>query len=157
MPIRQQLAAIATALLLSVNSYAGSEIVIENAWVRTAPPTAKVLAAYMEISNHGTRPHSLISASSPQFRSVELHRSQMHNGMMRMEAVKQIVIDQGETLHITPGGYHFMLMGPKGKIRRGDKVTLKLHFSEGGVVEVAAEVRDAASERREESHHHHHD
>ncbi len=156
MSFRKNLALLATTLLLSLNSYAEGEIAIENAWVRTAPPAAKVLAAYMEISNHSNQPQTLVTASSPQFNTVELHQTQMHNGMMHMKAVPNISIAKHETLHIKPGGYHFMLIGPKARIHRGDKITLKLNFSGNETITVEAEVKDSTDNTHSNHGAHHH-
>ncbi len=156
MPVRQQIAIIATTLLLSFSSYAATEVVVENAWVRTAPPSARVLAAYMDITNHSGQPRYLISASSPQFKSVELHQTSMNDGMMHMTPVDAVTLEKGKTIHIEPGGYHFMLMGPKQRIHRGDKITLKLGFKNGEAVAVEAEVKDSRDESGQTAPHQHH-
>ena len=42
-------------LLLSITNNALANIIIENSWVRAAPPETKVMAAYMTIENHSLK------------------------------------------------------------------------------------------------------
>ena len=157
MSIRKYLTILTVATLLSFNAYAASDIEVDNAWVRTAPPTAKVLAAYMEITNHDNQAQTLIGANSPQFKAVEIHQTQMHEGMMHMKAIDSIIFDSHETVSFEPGGYHFMLIKPKDMVHKGDKIKIELNFKDGSKVVVHASVKDANDDTaHSKSHKHHH-
>ncbi len=146
------------ALLLFLTSFVSfaSDIEIKNAWVRAAPPTVKVMAAYMSVTNHDNAAYTLAGASSPQFKTVEIHRTQMEGEMMRMKPVDEIELGAHKSIAFKPGGYHLMLVGPKKPLSRGEQVELTLIFNEGLKVDVKAEVKDDAGDMTHDMMHHHH-
>ena len=62
-----------------------------------------------------------------------------------------IAVPAGGHAHLVPGGYHIMLMKLQQEFVVGDLVTLNLHFSDGGTLQVSAPVKDAVEE---EDHYH---
>ncbi|MBF0358344.1 MAG: copper chaperone PCu(A)C [Magnetococcales bacterium] len=116
-------------------------IKVEEAWVRAAPPSVKVLAAYMTIKNDGDTGKTIIGAHSPQFAKVEFHESLNLNGMATMIARDSLVIGAGSEVALKPGGYHMMLIGSQRMIHPGDKISLTLLFSDRTSHEVIANVR----------------
>lgn len=60
---------------------------------------------------------------------------------MTMRPVEAIPIPAGGEQALVPGGYHLMLMEPKGEIAVGDVVSLTLRFRSGATVTVDAPVR----------------
>ncbi len=116
--------------LLSLPAFAaGNALSVHQPWVQAGPPVAKVLAGYLELRNSGDKPLVITGAHSPAFRLVEIHRSEMHNGMMRMIRVPRLTIPAHGKMTLAPGGYHLMLIGPKKPLKPGEsiKITLKLH------------------------------
>jgi len=93
-------------------------------WVREAPPTAKVLAAYLQLHNHGDAARTLVSVESPAFKRVELHRSEEKNGMATMVRVTKIVIPAHGKVSFEPGSLHIMLIDPLARLKSGDTVKL---------------------------------
>ncbi|MBF0454145.1 MAG: copper chaperone PCu(A)C [Magnetococcales bacterium] len=133
---------ISTLLLstLSLPAWAGG-IQVEGAWVRAAPPTVQVLAAYMTIKNTGTIGKTIIGAHSPQFAKVEFHETLLRNGMASMVARQSLVIDSGGQVILAPGGYHMMLIAPQRMIRPGDQIDIILTFSDGSALPIAVDVK----------------
>jgi len=127
--------------LLTAICARASEISVTDPWIREAPPVAKMLAAYMTISNNSTRTVQFESASSADFEMVEIHRTKTHEGMSRMIKQSSLQIDGGKNVMLEPLGYHLMLMRPKRYFQAGDNVILELHFNNGEAVSVTAVVR----------------
>ncbi len=142
--------------LLPLSSHVAA-IEVDGAWVRAAPPTAKVLAAYMKLSNHTQHTVTLTMVSSPQFAAVEIHRSTVTRGMMKMKRYHQMDIAPHNTLHLKPGGYHLMLIEPKNRVTLGSEITLDLTFSDNSTDSIKARVRhdDKEDDLHETEHHHH--
>lgn len=134
------LAVLALALISAATAVAGA-ISVGEPWIREAPPNAKALAAYMTIANASAAAVSLESASSPDFRMVEIHRTDMSHGMAHMVKQPALRIEAGESVHLKPGDYHLMLMEPVRALRAGDAVSLRLVFDNGEVLEVTAVVK----------------
>lgn len=134
------ISAVITILMFS-SALAADSIIVYDSWIRSAPPNAKVLAAYMYIMNESAEPRSLTAVSSSSFEKVEMHRTELHDGMMRMVNQKQLHIPAGESLLLEPGGYHLMLIKPKSVPKAGDKVKLQLYFDNGMILQVKAPVR----------------
>ena len=133
-----------SALILSLSSAqmnaAESKINISHAWVQEAPPSAEVLAGYMDLQNQSPQAQTLLGARSADFKSVMLHQTVSKGGMAHMNHIPQIEIKPGSTLQLTPGGYHLMLMNPKKGLRQGDQVEVLLEFKGGLVLPVKLKV-----------------
>jgi copper(I)-binding protein len=129
---------LATCSWLSV---AHAEVQVEDAWVREAPPGARMLAAYLTVKNSGTEDRMLVEVQSPAFSHVMLHKSEVVDGVARMTHLDEIVIPARGSVHFEPGGLHLMMPAPEPRLSAGDRVPLVLIFADGNRLEVQAEVR----------------
>lgn len=116
-------------------------VTMENAWVREAPPSARMLAAYMTLKNTGMRECVLVAVDSPDFRHVMLHKSEIVDGMARMIHVDELPIPAQGKLELAPGGYHLMMPAPETPLSEGDRVEFVLTFCDESTLRVQAEVR----------------
>lgn len=128
-------------LALAFAQSRAGDIVIQNAWIPEAPPTAKVLACYLTIENHSKAAVMLESAASDDFGAIEIHASEMHDGMMHMRKEHHLHIGADSSLKLEPGGYHLMLMDKKRTLKAGDHVDIELRFSNDESMHIEAEVR----------------
>jgi len=128
-------------ITLSV-AHAETAIEITDAWVRSAPPSSKVMAGYMKLINHSEKTITLSGISSPQFDKIEVHRSVMHDGMMHMKKIEPLSLAGHQQLLLEPGGYHLMLIRPVGAIARGERVHLNFDFDNGDKLSLMAEIMD---------------
>ena len=132
-------------LLLSITNNALANIIIENSWVRAAPPGTEVMAAYMTIENNSVQPieMDIKNIISKGFKKTEVHKSSL-NGMMTMEKIDTIIIKPNESLVLEPGGLHFMLINPEKVPEQNTAVEMLIFFKQGKETEVVrteAEVR----------------
>lgn len=154
--MKHWLAALAMLLITPGLTRAAADIAVHDAWVRAAPPGVTVLAAYLTIDNHSASAQTLSGASSPQFASVEIHRSEIRNGVASMSAQPRVAIPAHGSLSFTPNGYHLMLIGPRTALHAGDHVELHLHFDGQPAQRIRAPVRaDTAPDADTMQHHHH--
>ncbi len=119
---------------------------IADAWIRQPPPGARMLAGYITFQNTTSRNLALTSATCDAFEEVQIHtitRDQV-SGMVRMVRLKELVIPANQTLVMAPGHDHLMLIGPKRDILAGEKLTLRLFFSDGTLKECYPDVRGRA-------------
>ena len=144
------------SLLLSLVStviFAKDGLVIDNAWIPQAPPVAKVMAGYMQITNTSREVITIQSVSSPAFNSIEMHETVSKDGVANMVRQESITIPAGESRSFQRGGLHLMLFKPKKAFKPGDNIKIQLQTNHG-VFNMTAEVRPAQLE--DHSHHHHH-
>jgi copper(I)-binding protein len=120
---------------------AQAEVQAEDAWVREAPPGARMLAAYLTVRNYGAEDLMLVDVQSPAFSHVMLHKSEVVDGVARMIHLDEVAIPARGSVHFEPGGLHLMMPAPETRLSAGDRVPLVLIFSDGNRVEVQAEVR----------------
>lgn len=125
---------------LVTNSLAGG-ITVTDSWIREAPPGAKATAAYMTISNASSQTVQLDSAASADFEMIEMHRTEMHDGMAHMKKQTGIRIEAGKSVQLKPGDFHLMLMRPRRSLKAGDQCGLQLRFDNGESIAVQAIVR----------------
>ncbi|HEB92928.1 MAG TPA: copper chaperone PCu(A)C [Gammaproteobacteria bacterium] len=152
-----------TLLFLTSNAWASAQhgIEIHDPWIREAPPTARVLAAYLQLHNHDDKTRTLVSVESPAFKRVELHRSEEKEGMATMTRVEKIIIAAHGKVAFEPGSLHIMLIDPVTPLKAGDRVNLNLHFNDGSSLNTSADVRRGGAgdkaHHHDHGHDHHHD
>lgn len=150
--------ALALALLaLAAQPFAASaagRLVIENAWIRTAPPTAPMRAGYATLRNAGDAALTVSGVSSTAFASVSIHTTLTEDGVARMRELPQITLAAGESVILEPGGKHLMLMQPGAELGAGAKAVLTFETSDGSSTAAEFSVRDAAADGAHDHHAH---
>lgn len=110
---------------------------IAHPWARATPPSAPAGGGFLKITNTGTTPDRLISASSPGADIVQVHEMKMDGSVMRMREVeKGLEIPAGGSVTLAPGGYHLMMMGLKAPFKQGAAVPVTLVFEKAGKIDV---------------------
>ena len=140
-PYRLITASLLIVLLPLAGWSAGPSVLASKVWVRQAPPGVSVMAGYFTLQDLTSQPLDLKSVSSPDFASVEMHRSFVKDGQEQMEPVLGITLPAHGNVEFKPGSYHLMLMQPKKNLFSGDTVTLTLEFSDGSELTLLAPVR----------------
>lgn len=132
------------------------DLSIQDAWIRVlgnvqsmeadmqqttpeAPPEITT-AAFLSISNTGTENDRLLRAEFELAQAVELHLSEMKDGVMSMRPVDGIDIPAGTTIELKPGGYHIMLINLKQGLVPTEKYPLTLVFEKAGSLTIEAEA-----------------
>ena len=147
--------ALIIVILLTATSLAGADsgLQVSEPWVREAPPTSRVLAAYLTLVNTGDNTVTVTAISSPDFKNAEIHRTVIEAGVARMLPVKQLEVPAGGQLMLEPGGHHLMLFDPLRTLTAGETVTLIIHMNDGKQLSATAPVIRKTGE--DHSHHHH--
>lgn len=127
--------------LLAAAPALGGELTVTNAWSRSTPPGVTVGVAYFTLKNDTGESDRLLKISSPIASKVQVHRTEILDGLSRMREVAVLHIDAGQKLEFTPNGMHVMLMGLKKSLVEGQKFELELQFEVAGPRKVAVTVR----------------
>lgn len=100
-------------------------------------------AVYFVLHNRGGEADRLVSVRTEVASAVELHRSAIEDGVMRMRQVEAIEVPARGEVSLAPGGYHLMLIGVKRALQDGDRFPVTLEFERTGsrVVEVEVGAR----------------
>ena len=121
---------------------------LEAGWSRPVPAGLDTGVGYGVIVNDGDAPDTLVSASSPDARAVELHESMTVKGpmgpMMHMAATPALPIPAHGRVALAPQGRHLMLMGLKHPLKTGARVPVTLVFQHAGRVSASLAVRPTA-------------
>jgi len=103
-----------TALLacsISVLADGAQDLQISKAWLRATPPGSAVGAGYFTLLNNGKRSLRIVGIQTALAKSAEIHQSFEHDGHEQMRSVEGgLAISPGQTVALTPGSYHLMLM-----------------------------------------------
>jgi copper(I)-binding protein len=136
------IAILLSAALFAASAAAGAGgVTVTDPWIREAPPGVTTLAGYLRISNASAAPVTLDAVTSADFGAIEIHVTEMHDGVMHMGRARGLEIGAGASRALEPGGAHLMLMDRKRPLRAGDAVTLRLRFSDGEEIDAHAPVR----------------
>ena len=147
------LVALLALLCLYNSAHAAATLEITHPWIREAPPSSRVLAAYLSINNPGDAVITINGISSPDFESAELHRSVINEGVASMQHIKQLDVPANGGIVLEPGGLHLMLFNPKRMLSAGDTVTLTIHVTSGTCMTVNAPVVRQVDDSHSQHHH----
>ncbi len=128
------------ALLATLPALAGT-LTVTNAWSRSTPPVAKVGVVYFTLKNDTGKSDRLLKLSTPVANKVEVHRTEVLDGIARMREVAVLHVDAGQTLEFKPGGMHVMLIGLKKPLVEGTSYELELLFEVAGPRKLKVDVR----------------
>ncbi|MET0273716.1 MAG: copper chaperone PCu(A)C [Phenylobacterium sp.] len=123
----------------AAGSYRLGGLEVVQPWSRPAV-AGSTGAGFMTLTNRGAAPMTLTGAESPLAARVEIHRSSVTGGVMRMMRETQVVVPAGGQVAFGPGGLHLMLVGLKRPLRAGDEVPVILAFNGGQRLKVAFAV-----------------
>jgi len=101
--------------------------------------------AYLRLDNNTNEPIAIRRVESPEFETVAFHESLLEDGVYRMRAVDNPIVQPGEPLVLREGGRHLMLMHPKGDLAIGSPVTLLLHYDADGEIVLRATLQSRVS------------
>lgn len=104
---------------------------IQQAWIRSAPPGATTLAGYLVVKNHCKNSIKIVDVESKDFGMPMIHRSVVENGVSKMRDPGMLEIKPGGSLKFEAGGLHLMLMQPLRALKEGDKAGVRLVLADG--------------------------
>ncbi len=138
---RRRLVAFIAAALGGALPAWGAGLTVTNAWSRSTPPGVTVGVAYLTLTNDTGKSDRLLRISSPVAEKVQLHRTEIQDGIARMREVSMLHVEAGQTLEFAPNGMHLMLMGLRKPLVAGHPFALNLLFEVAGPRTVTVEVR----------------
>jgi len=132
----------AVATLGLATSAFAADVLVKDAYARSAGKTAKTGAAFMMIMNHGSENDRLIDVTSDVAKRVELHTHKENgDGVMQMLHVEEgFAIPAGEMHPLKRGGDHVMFIGLNQPFEQGDMIPVTLVFEKAGEVTVEIPV-----------------
>jgi copper(I)-binding protein len=131
----------ALGLLVAACAGAGASVRATDPWVRFTGPDVPA-GGFVVLANDGDADDALVSATSPDFGSIELHETvDSGDGVMAMQKVTSIPVAAGGTTALEPGGFHMMLFDPTADVAIGQPVEITLTFEDGASITVQATVQ----------------
>ena len=131
----------ALAVILAGACPALADIVIADAYLRSATPMARAGAIFLRIENTGAEDDRLIGAETAVARRVELHTHVETDGVMQMREIEGgIPIPAGGAHVLERGGDHVMLMGLTEALEQGRMVDVTLIFENAGEIAITVPV-----------------
>lgn len=150
-------------LLVSASAQAaaatpGTSVAIDHPFSHPTAAPGVPGVGFFTLTNRGRKPDRLISVQSPSAGSVEIHESQIKDGVMQMRAITQgVALPVGKPVAFAPGGMHLMLFDLRAPLREGVPVPVTLTFERAGTVTTALQVepREPPSADVDHSQHQH--
>jgi copper(I)-binding protein len=134
----------ATALVLSAcgAGSTGPQISVEEPWARPVPAAGGNGAVFFRLVNAGNEADQLVGGDSPVAGAVEVHKTTMEEGVMKMEHIPGLEVPAKGEILLEPGGYHVMLIDVSKSLKPGDSLPITLRFQESGEMQMDVEVRE---------------
>ena len=120
------------------------DIVIKDQWLR---PGAEQMATalYFTIENNGSEADTLYAVETDIAKMVQIHETYSNGDVMGMREIGKIIIEQGSSVKLEPGGMHIMVMRLKKDINSGDEIEFKLHFRKTGEISLSAIAKKSSN------------
>jgi copper(I)-binding protein len=131
--------ALATALALAPP--AAAQIAVADPWVRGTVAGQKATGAFMQLKSASDA--TLVGATSPVAKIVEIHEMKMDGGVMKMNAIDRLPLPAGKAVDLKPGGYHVMLMDLTQPLKEGESVPVTLTIEDKAGKKTTVEVKAA--------------
>ncbi len=132
---------------------AQAQINLESFWIRAMPPGQPMTAGYGKIINSSDGPTTILGASVTFADKVEFHETVTVDDAVRMQPMASITLEAGESLTLTPGGAHLMIMGVATMPSEGANVALCVQTTAKEACTKAPVMRQAPATM--DMHHHH--
>lgn len=107
-----------------------AELLITEAWIKNLPAVVPVRAGYMNITNNQKQTAEIEWLTSESFARIEIHQSIKKNDLMSMQPVHVLAIGPNQTLQLTPGSYHLMMMDPVKNLQPGNIVKVIIGYAD---------------------------
>ena len=118
--------------------------VVEQGWIRAAPPTAQVYAAYAKLYEPCGKAVTVTGARSQLFGAVQMHETRVVAGVSTMRGKGRLALAPHGVLVFAPGGNHLMLMKPVHAMPVDGHVRIDFVLGDGRVVVGDFVVRNEA-------------
>ncbi|MEO6075466.1 MAG: copper chaperone PCu(A)C [Dokdonella sp.] len=135
------------SVLMSLATFpavAAGKLEISEAWIRSAPPNATMLAGYATLYNAGDAPITINAVNAAGFEDTSLHETVLVGDVSQMRAIGDLIIAPGASVVFAPAGKHIMLMKPTQAPTPGTAVAITFNFANGGNQSAQFVIRDAA-------------
>jgi periplasmic copper chaperone A len=110
-------------------------------WARAALATS---AGYLPINNTADEDIEITAAVAPTVEAVELHETEVEDGVMSMRPIERFVVPAEGTLLLQPGGLHLMLIGLENPLEVGQTVLVTLRTADDVEIPLALPVLEEA-------------
>lgn len=104
---------------------------LKDGWVRAPLPGQDMTAGYGRLHNRCTVAVAIGALSSAQAHAVELHRTELVDGISTMRPAGNLQLSAGESVDLVPGGLHLMLHGLHEDVANGKPLELRINDSQG--------------------------
>lgn len=131
---------------LACETFTVGNLTIEHAWSRATIGADRPGVFYVEITNTGSTDDALVGIATPAAGMPMLHETVVVDGVASMPHAMSIPVPAGQTVALSPGGYHGMLMGLATALKEGDTFPVTLSFQTAGEVTVNVEVLSMRAE-----------
>lgn len=128
----------------SASASAAGALTAEDVWVKAGD--SGMTSAFGHVVNHTDHTVRIVGAESPAAGSVQLHETAQEAGGSSTMREKEdgFTIEPGQSLELSPGGNHVMLMDLRCALLAGDETQLVLRTEGDGQLRVSAPIRDYA-------------
>jgi protein SCO1/2 len=131
----------ATTNTTSETTNAPQGLVIENAWIRPAPPGSQSMAAYFDLVNNSKQDIVIVESNSPAFSMAMIHNTVIKDGLSSMNHLDELLIPANSKVSLSPMAAHMMLMGPKQSLKLGDSAEIELVSNDGRKYQITVSVK----------------
>lgn len=101
---------------------------VTGAWARATVPGQGGSGAFMTLQPQQNL--QLVGASSPVAGTVQIHEMKLEGNTMRMRAITALPLPAHQSVALTPGGNHIMLMDLKQVLTAGSTIPIELQLQD---------------------------
>ncbi|WP_108484588.1 copper chaperone PCu(A)C [Oceaniglobus ichthyenteri] len=154
--MKPMFSAVLATLCLTAPAYAHDytlgDLTISHPMAFETTAVAQTAGGFMTVTNAGDTADKLLEVRG-DFPRIEIHTTEMTDGVARMMKQEFIALPAGETVTFQPGGYHVMFMGLGGDpFEVGEEIPLTLVFENAGEIDVVFDVEPRPTDTKGMDH-----
>jgi periplasmic copper chaperone A len=131
---------LAAPMAQACETFTRGDISVRQAWSRASIGTGRPAVLYLEITNSGAMDDALLGLTTPAASMPMLHETTVTDGVAAMPHAASIPVPAGQTVALSPGGFHGMLMGLTDPLVEGQTFPITLTFEQAGNLDVTVDI-----------------
>jgi periplasmic copper chaperone A len=131
---------LAAPMAQACETFSSGDISVQQAWSRASIGTGRPAVLYLEITNNGAMDDALLGLTTPAASMPMLHETAVTDGVAAMPHAASIPVPAGQTVALSPGGFHGMLMGLTDPLVEGQTFPITLTFEQAGNLDVTVDI-----------------
>ena len=115
-------------------------LIVSDGWIRAPIDEAVLVSLYFNIYNQSEQVDYLMSVQTNVGNKINIAKTVKINGINKSVFIEKVAIPPKTEVKFQPMGIYLVIGELNNKIKKGDRIKVKLSFAKAGLIELTATV-----------------